>query len=313
MAKTPSPPPLSPPTDPGGIDWQWLRSFVAVLDTGSLTAAARALGTTQPTVGRHIRALERRLGETLFERRPGGLAPTARATDLYERSAVVEQAVTGLTASLGSSSSSPELSGTVRVTSSVTFAVELLPRLLAPLLRDNERLQVELMASDDVRNLIRREADVAVRFVRPVQPEVVTTKVGELAIGLFAHGQYLERAGRPRQLRQLATHSLVGFEDVAAVVGALARLGVAVDAQRVRLHSESYLAQLAAVRAGIGIGAVQTWLAAQYPELVRVLPGLDVAHLPVWVATHDDFHRSRRIRAVFEHLVGELRKLFQAR
>ncbi len=290
------------------IDWQWLRSFVAVMDGGSLTAAARALRTTQPTVGRHIRALEKRLGETLFERRPRGLLPTARATDLYERSAAVEQAVTGLSASLGGAS--PEPTGLVRVTSSVTFAVELLPRLLAPLLHEHALLQVQLIGDDGMLNLIRREADVAVRFVRPTQPEVVAARVGEIAVGLYASADYLGRAGTPRRLAQLAEHALVGFDDATTFVRELARHGVEVAPHRVRLHSETFLAQLAAVRAGIGIGAVQTWLAPRFPELVRLLPRRDVSHLPVWVATHDDFHRSRRMRLVFEHLVSELRALF---
>lgn len=294
--------------DPAAIDWQWLRSFVAVIEGGSLTAAARLLHTTQPTIGRHIRALEKRLGETLFERQPGGLVATARATELYERSAAVEQAVTGLTASLGNEL--PELSGTVRVTASIGFAVELLPELLASLLGKHAHLQVNLMADDDVRNLIRREADVAVRLAPPAQAEIVATRIGDLEIGLYASRAYLDRKGRPRRLAQLGTHAFVGFDNATAMVAAAAALGAVVDARQVRLHSQNYLAQLAAVKAGIGIGAVQTWLADRCPELVRVLPSTSVARLPVWVATHDDFHRSRRIRVVFEHLVSELRQRF---
>ena len=310
MADRPAQHKLEATAPVAAIDWQWLRSFVAVMDGGNLTAAARALGTTQPTVGRHIRALEKRLGETLFERQPNGLQPTARATDLYERSAAVEQAVTGLSASLGSASPSP--AGLVRVTTSVIFAVELLPTLLAPLLDRHPLLQIELMAGDDVRNLIRREADVAVRFVRPEQPEVVASKVGEVAIGLYAHRDYLSRAGTPRRKAQLAQHAFVGFDNATAIVREAARLGIGLDANRVRLHSDNFLVQLAAVRSGVGIGALQTWLAARHSELVRVLPRLDVSRLPVWVATHDDFHRSRRMRAVFEHLVSELGQRFRA-
>ena len=224
--------------------------------------------------------------------------------------AASEQAVTGLSTSLGSAS--PLLAGSVRITTSMIFAVELLPQLLAPLLALHERLQVELMAGDDLRNLIRREADVAVRFVRPDQPEVVASKVGEVAVGLYAHRDYLRRAGTPRRKPQLKGHALVGFESAGAIVREAARLGVALDPRDVRLHSDNFLVQLAAVRSGTGIGAVHTWLAAKHPELVRVLPGLDVSRLPVWVATHDDFHRSRRMRAVFEHLASELGQRFRA-
>ena len=300
--------------DPPGAAWPWLRSFVAVVESGSLTAAAERLHTTQPTVGRHIRALERQLGETLFDRRPGGLVPTARATGLYERAAAAEQAVTGLALSLQSgaagSERSAQLVGVVRVTTSVIFAVELLPSLLAPLLEQHVQLQVELTASDELRNLLRREADVAVRFVRPTQAEVVATRVGELPIGLFAHRSYLERHGVPRRIAALAGHTVVGSEDPQAFVRAAAQHGVAMTHERVRLRSDSLLAQIAALRAGVGIGACQVWLAQRHPELVRVLPRLVVGSLPVWVAAHDDLHRSRRIRTVFEHLVQQLRERF---
>ena len=290
------------------VDWLWLRSFVAVMEGGSLTAAARSLNSSQPTVGRHIRALEQRLGDTLFERQPRGLLPTARATDLYERSAAVEQAVTGLSASL--LGNSPEPAGLVRITASVTLAVELLPSLIAPLLRQHDRIRAELLAEDDVLNLIRREADVAIRFVRPTQPEVVAVHAGEIAVGLYASADYLQRAGTPRRLAQVAQHTLVGTDDTATFVREFAARGIALEPGRIRLHSRSYLAQLAAIRAGVGIGAVQTWLAPRYPELVRVLPKVDVSRLPVWVATHDDFYRSRRIRVVFEHLVDRLKRVF---
>ncbi len=302
--------------DPPGPAWPWLRSFVAVVESGSLTAAAARLRSTQPTVGRHIRALERQLGETLFDRRPGGLVPTARATGLYERAAAAEQAVTGLAQSLQSgaagSERSAQLVGVVRVTTSVIFAVELLPSLLAPLLEQHAQLQVELTASDELRNLLRREADVAVRFVRPTQAEVVATLVGTLPIGLFAHRSYLERHGVPRRATALAEHTMVGWEDPQAFVRAAAQHGVAIAPERVRLRSDSLLAQIAALRAGVGIGPCQVWLAQRHPELVRVLPRLVVGGLPVWVAAHDDLHRSRRIRTVFEHLVQQLRARFGA-
>ena len=122
----PGPPPLH---DHPVLSWVWLRSFVAVVNTGSLTAAARALKATQPTIGRHIRALEKQLGETLFERRPDGLVPTVRGTEIYERAVAVDEAVTGLTSSIASPSS--ELAGVVRITSSLNFTVELLPPLVA--------------------------------------------------------------------------------------------------------------------------------------------------------------------------------------
>ena len=241
------------------MNWPWLRSFVAVLKTGSLTAAARQLNTTQPTVGRHIRALERQLGETLFDRHPNGLVPTARATEIYERAAAVEEAVSGLTASVGQAS--PQVSGLVRLTTSMVFAVELLPGLLQDLLHTHPGLQVEVIASDDVRNLLRREADIAIRLVRPQQGEVIATKVGEVQMGLYARRDYLAREGTPSHARELGTHSLIGYENAKATVDAMAQIGIAVEPAQVRVRSDNFLTQLAAIRAGCGIGACQLWLA----------------------------------------------------
>lgn len=302
--------PIADSLDGPTVDWPWLRSFVAVMNAGSLTAAARSLRTTQPTVGRHIRSLERQLGETLFDRTPDGFVPTSRATELYERAAAVEQAVTGLAASLVTGTT--ELSGLVRVTTSQIFAIELLPYLLSDLLARHPSLQIELIASDEVRNLLRREADVAVRFIRPTQPEVIATKVGEASFGLFAHRDYLARAGRPRTARELGSqgHRLIGFEDTRATVEAVMRLGSEIDPSQVQLRSDTFLVHVAALRAACGIGACQLWLAARHPELERVLPKIEVSRIPIWIAAHDDLHRSRRIRAVFDHLVERLRQEF---
>ena len=297
-------------TAEAGLEWAWLRSFVAVVNGGSLSAAARALNTTQPTVGRHIRAIERRFGETLFDRRPEGLVPTARATDLYERAAVVEQAVTGLAASL--IEDTQDLTGVVRVTTSQIFATEVLPYLLAPLLREHRLLQVEVIASDTVHNLLRREADVAVRFVRPTQADIIAVKVGSVTFGLFAHRDYLDKLGSPQVVRDLQAHRLIGLEDAQATVDFLAQLGADIAPSQAQFRSDAFLSHVTALRAACGIGACQLWLADRYPELERVLPALEITRTPIWIAAHDDLRRSRRIRTVFDYLVSELRARFDS-
>jgi DNA-binding transcriptional LysR family regulator len=288
------------------VSWIWLRSLVAVVNTGSLSAAARATKATQPTIGRHIRALEKRLGETLFDRRPDGLVPTARGTEIYERAAAVDEAITGLTSSIGSQTT--EVSGVVRITSSLIFTVELLPALLSQLLRENPLLQIELTPSDEVRNLLRRESDVAVRLARPTQPEVIARKVGEVTLGLYAHRDYLARRGTPGTTSQFAKHDLIGYQDAAATVGRLAEMRLPINAAQVRVYSENLLTHVAMLRAGCGIGACDVWLADRHPELRRVMPGVDVATWPVWIAAHDDLHRSRRFRLVFDYLSDRLRE-----
>jgi DNA-binding transcriptional LysR family regulator len=293
-------------TDHPEVSWVWLRSLVAVVNTGSLSAAARATKATQPTIGRHIRALEKRLGETLFDRRPDGLVPTARGTEIYERAAAVDEAITGLTSSIGSQSLG--VSGAVRITSSLNFTVELLPTLLTRLLRDNPLLQIELIPSDEVRNLLRREADLAVRLARPTQPEVIAAKVGDVTLGLYAHRDYLADRGMPRTAAQFAKHDLIGYQDVAATAERLADMGLQVNPAQVRVCSENLLTHVAMLRAGCGIGACEGWLADRHPELRRVLPRVDVATWPVWIAAHDDLHRSRRFRLVFDYLSERLRE-----
>jgi len=308
--RIPPRPVLRPYGDHPVVSWVWLRSFVAVVGTGSLTAAARVVKATQPTIGRHIRALEKQLGETLFERRPDGLVPTVRGTEIYERAVAVDEAVTGLTSSIASPAS--EVAGVVRITSSLNFTVELLPPLVAQILRENPLLQIELIAADEVRNLLRREADVAVRLVRPTQGDVIATKVGEVTLGLYAHRDYLARRGTPRSPGQLSTHDLIGYQDADATLGRLAQLGLAVKAEQVRLCSENLMTLVAALRAGCGIGVCDVWLADRHPELQRVMPRIDVAQWPVWVAAHDDLHRSRRLRLVFDGLCQQLRQALSA-
>ena len=300
-----------PPAPAGAtpIDWTLLRSFVAVVDTGSLTAAARRLGTTQPTVGRHIRALEGHLGETLFERRPEGLLPNARATAIYESAAGLDEALTGLTAAMNSPIAG--FAGTVRITTSQIFAVEVLPPILAVLLAQYPGLEVELIADDELRNLFRREADIAVRFVRPEQPSIVATKVADLPVGLYASREWLAARGGVLTPAMLAQADLVGPEDAAYAVQSVRALGLDIDPRHLRFRSASWLAQRAALRAGVGVGACQCWLAEQDANLVRVLPQAALHPLSLWVAAHDDFHRSRRIRAVFDFLAQALRERFR--
>lgn len=293
-------------SDQPEVSWNWLRSLVAVVNSGSLSAAARATKATQPTIGRHIRALEKQLGETLFDRRPDGLVPTARGTEIYERAAAVDEAITGLTSSIGSRS--PAVSGVVRITSSLNFTVELLPALVTELLRENPQLQIELIPSDEVRNLLRREADLAVRLARPTQPEVIASKVGEVTLGLYAHRDYLARRGTPRTASQFSKHDLIGYQDAAATVARLAEIGLQIDPAQVRICSENLLTLVAILRAGCGIGACDVWLANRHPELRRVMPRVDVATWPVWIAAHDDLHRSRRFRLVFDYLSDRLRE-----
>ena len=295
---------------PSVIDWSLWRSFIAVVECGSFAQAARRLGLAQPTVGRQMRSLEQQVGELLFERRPDGLRATSYAMGLFERARAVEQAVVGLSESIARQA--PGLAGTVRVACILTFAVELLPAMLAPLLRQHPQLEVEIAASDVERNLVRRDADVSVHIERPPQPEAIAVKAAELELGLYAHRDYVARHGVPQGPDDWARHTVIGLEDAGHTLRDAAAHGIRLPRGSVRLRSDTYLVQIAALRAGAGIGLCQAWLAARTPELLRLDRPGELPKLPVWVACNDDLHCNPRIRAVFEQLVAALRARFGA-
>ena len=290
---------------PDGPDWSLIRAFAAVMRTGSLTRAADELGQTQPTLGRQIRSLEAALGETLFDRLPGGLVPRERALTLYERAQRMEDAAAGFARAFARM---PEtLSGTVRVTSSEAFGTEVLPRMLAPFAAANPEIAIELVAVNVTLNLLRREADIAVRFVRPEQPDVIAQLLGEVELGLFAHRDYIAAHGMPESFADLARHRLVGPDRDELALRYAASRGVAMTRMSFAFRSDSWAAQHAAIRAGFGIGPMHAWMAACSPDLVRVAAGDFAERLEVWICAHEDLRRSRRVRAVYDHLASGLR------
>ncbi len=295
--------------DLSAIDWTLIRSFAAVMRTGNLTRAARLLKTTQPTVGRHIRKIETLVGEVLFDRFPGGFQPTARATELYETAQTLDDAVVAFSRSLRGER--PGLAGAVRLTTSHIFGSEIMPPVLCDLLHRHPDLEIELSVRDDVENLLRREADIAVRFFRPTQDDLIAVNLGQLSIGLFASRAYFQRTGLPvpKSPQDIGGHLVIGEEHALRAIAFGAEHGVKIGKSDVRFRSASTPCQLAAVRAGLGIGPVLTRIAERDPDLIRVFPDIAVAVLPMWIVAHDDLNRSPRMRTVFDHLVEFLRPL----
>lgn len=288
------------------IDWSLIRSFTAVMRAGNLTRAAKLLKTTQPTIGRHVRRLEALTGEVLFDRLPDGLRPTARATELFEKAVMLDDAVTAFSRSLNGAQ--PGLKGTVRITTSHVFGTEVMPDVLAELLGNHPELEIELSVQDGLENLLRREADIAVRFARPNQDDLIAIQIGVVAVGLFASRAYFDRVGRPvpHIPAELVGHVIVGDEQGSQATAFAKVHDLGISKRNVRFRTTSMLCQLRAVRAGIGIGPALITIAALDRELIRVLPDLAVATLPVWVVAHDDLNRSARMRAVFDHLVSAI-------
>lgn len=284
------------------IQWDHWRSFIAVAEEGSLSAAARALGLTQPTVGRHIDLLEAALGATLFLRAPQGMMPTDLGRELLPEA----RAMAAAAAALARTASAPRgaTRGVVRLAASEVVGAEILPALLAPLLAAHPGLVVELVLSNRNEDLLRREADLAVRMARPRQEGLVARRLAELRIGLYAHERYLAARGLPRTRAELAGHILIGPDRDAATLAAMAAAGFAREMLRFRCDREA--AQLNALRAGLGIGAAQAGIARACPALRPVLAKEFSARLDCWLAMHEDLRGSARVRLVFDHLAATL-------
>jgi DNA-binding transcriptional LysR family regulator len=293
------------------INWDFYRTFLAVLRSGSLSAAARELGLTQPTVGRHIDALEQAVGYQLFTRSQQGLLPTEPALALKPYAENLE-ATTAAMQRLASGEFGA-VRGTVRISASDVIGVEVLPPILARLQDEHPGLELELSLSDTVEDLLKREADIAVRMSRPAQDALITRHIGEIPLGFFAHRRYLEQHGMPESPGDLARHRMIGFDRRTAFVRvATERIKAAAPAlpdigeTRWSYRADSNLAQLAAIRGGVGIGICQAGIAARDSELVRVLPDLFEFPLGTWVAMHENLKSSPRWRVTFDALVAGL-------
>jgi DNA-binding transcriptional LysR family regulator len=294
-------------TQPGPLnfDWRLVRSFLAALDQGSLLGAARVLRASQPTVGRHVAELESQLGVLLFERTGRGLVPTATALKLADAARGMEAGAVQLAQTL--SGAQTQASGTVRITASVPVAVQLMPPLLAAMRQALPEIQVELVSSNQVSNLLRREADIAVRMVRPDQASLVARKIGQVGLGAYAHRSYLARRGTPRQPTDLLQHELIGSDADPTILQGFQAMGYPVTRESFAFRSDDFIVQWQAVRAGLGVGFCADYMARTDPDVLPVLAGLlKIPPLPVWLTVHREIRTNRRIRAVYDFLAERL-------
>lgn len=285
------------------FSWDLIATFLAVMKGGSLSAAARSLGIAQPTVRRHIEELEGALGVVLFTRSPAGLTPTDAAQAVLAHA----EGMAGLAGALvrATQTDRTTISGTLRLSCSEIMATEVIPALIAPLLAAHPLLDIELVATNVSDDLLRRDADIAVRMVRPTQTGLIARKIGDVPLGLYASPAYLAAMPMPRSISALVdTAVLIGEDRGTAMATALARIAPGSKAH-FRLRTDSDATQLAAVRAGIGIGICQRPIAAADPRLQVVLPDLELS-LECWVVMHEDLRHQPKARALFDHLVTTL-------
>jgi DNA-binding transcriptional LysR family regulator len=292
------------------FDWSLVRSFLAVLDAGSLLGAARTLGAQQPTLSRQVAQLEAQVGAPLFERTGRGVVPTALALAI---AGAARQMAAGADA-LGQSLAGRRavVGGTVRITTSEVAALWLLPPVLVALQAAEPDIQVELVASNALSNLLRREADIAVRMVRPVQQSLVARKLGDIPIVAAAHRDYLARAGSPREPGDLLQHRLIGFDRDDSMQRGFAALGLAVTREHFALRTDSQVAYGQLLASGAGIGFVAKYNLAHWPGVLPLLPMLKIPPLPCWLAVHREIRGNPLVRRVYDFLADALPPALQA-
>lgn len=287
------------------FDWNLLRSFAAVAETGSLSAAARKIGSSQPTVGRHVGELEKQLGVTLFRRGLGGYELTEAGSGLIDHALAVRDSVDRF--SLSAAGAEEGVSGTVRITASEIMATLVLPPILARFAAAEPAIEIELVGSNQVDNLLRRDADIAVRMVTPSQEELVARKIADIPLSMCAHEDYLSRRGVPREASDLFGHDLIGQDRADDFVKGFRAFGAKhVDRHTFRFRSDNQVILWQAIYAGVGIGIAQTPLIAREPKLRTLLPDLPLPVLPMWLTMHKDVRSSPRIRRAADFLYEAL-------
>jgi DNA-binding transcriptional LysR family regulator len=292
-----------------GFDWALVRSFLAVLDAGSLTGAARRLGAQQPTLSRQIAELEVQLGAPLFERTGRGVVPTAAALAIADAARQMEAGADQLAQRVAGRRDAT--SGSVRITTSQVAACYLMPPLLAALQQAEPGIQVELVASNQLSNLLRREADIALRMVRPAQSSLVARKLAELPIVAAAHHSYLQRQGTPRKPQELLQHRLIGYDRDETIERGFARLGLVLRREAFALRTDDQVAYGRLVASGAGIGFVAHYNLAHWPGVVPLLPMLQIPPLPCWLAVHREIRGSKVVRRVYDFLAEAIPRELQ--
>ncbi len=285
-------------------DWSLVQSFLSVADHGSLSGAAQALGRSQPTLGRQVQALEATLGTQLFDRHARGLRLSAAGAALLPHARAMAAAVHAL--SMAAAQQAGQTAGTVRVTASLFLSHYVLPGALARIRREAPEIAIELAPSDESESLHFREADIALRMYRPTQLDLVTRHLADIAIGAFAATDYLDRAGRPQRVGDLAAHDLVGFDRNPLILQTMRAMGMPARREDFAVRCDNQATYMALIRAGCGIGFAQVPVGRAEP-LVEELPmDLGIPALPVWITAHEKMRHTPRIRRIWDLLVREL-------
>lgn len=293
------------------FDWNQVRAFLATAEEGSLSAAARALGQTQPTLSRQITALEDALGVTLFQRGHRSTDLTQSGIELLEHVRAMGEAASRI--SLTASGQASTVDGQVTITSTDTMAAVFLPKILRKLREQAPNISIEIIAASEIRDLRKREADIAIRHARPDQPDLYCKLIGETKGALYASRGFLDEWGRPKNPEDLKNYPFIGFDRNEEALPYFREMGFEIGLENFRISANRGPAIMAYVREGLGITPLTHDFASLYPELEMVLPDqLKALDVPVWLVTHQELKTSRRIRLVFDLLAEELTAILKA-
>jgi len=286
------------------FDWTRVRAFLVTAEEGSFSAAGRALGIAQPTVGRQVAALEDELDVVLFERAGHGLVLTPTGLSLVEHARAMNDAAVRL--ALTAAGQSLSLEGVVVISASQITATHTLPPIIADLRTIHPGIEIEIVATNDTSDLARREADIAIRSFRPTQPDLFARKVKDGAAHLYASPDYLETIGNPTTAEELSRAQFLGFDRGDAMIKGLAALGLSLTPANFPVITGNQLVQWELTKRGVGISIMTEEVGDAEPLVRRALPDFPPFPLAVWLTTHRELSTSRRIRVVFDLLVERL-------
>jgi DNA-binding transcriptional LysR family regulator len=288
------------------FDWNKARAFLVTAEEGSLSAAARALGMAQPTLGRQVDGLEQELGIVLFERVGRGLTLTPSGLELLEH--VREMGTAAGRVSLTAMGQSQALEGSISISASETYAAVLLPPIVAKLRIAEPGIHVEIVVSNHASDLLRREADIAIRNFRPTEPDLIAKKIGMADAVLYAAPSYIARLGHPKTPYDLRHADFVNMDRSGMMLKALNGLGLGLTEANFPLLTENYIVMWELVKQGAAIGVLDAYIGDADPDVVRVLPDLEPIKFPIWLVAHRELTTSRRIRRVYDYLIEELKR-----
>ncbi len=283
------------------FDWSHISAFLATAETGSLSAAARKLGLTQPTLSRQVAALEDSLSVMLFERVGKSLRLTEAGNLLLEHARAMGDAADRI--AIAATGQSQDIDGTVRITASDVVSAHVLPSVLRRLRETAPKLEIDIVATNDIRDILRREADIAIRHVRPEQPDLIARLVQDSTAHFYASTSYLDRNGRPKTAKDMATHDFISFGDVNMMIAYMKDKGLNLTSSNFKIGSANGLVAWGLAREGFGLSAMSDDVARATPGMERIdVASVDAITFPTWLVTHRELHTSRRIRLVFDML-----------